>query len=1058
MHRHAAYPYANPAPTTTRYSGTSSAFSASANPNEDWTKISDLAERRRIQNRIAQRNYRKKLKKRLEDLERRAASSSASPEQKPAELQPPQRSPRQEFPSPSSSESSYTTPPAEDRMFSHQYTRQLSTSPPPFSVASYSSAYPAPDAVAYSMPYSTSPYHTIPTTLTPEMPSYTYLPPPHSSSYSTGLPSLVPSMKNEYYADEDTSPFGVGYAAICGNDMLPPHSSASSAKPPRDASYLPDPRGQRQRQTPIATHDDDGDFFHDSHMAPTKRSRVDKARQYLAGGAVFREDSDDELGYEDHPWEWIYDDDTIDDAQPEQKASPRKRKAAPSVPAKRIVGARMGSFKCRVGDAVLLKAEGNQAWVGIICELYEDPDDDDHEKMAKFLWFSSEKEIRNQSKKRSDFLPNELYISAAFDDNPLASINGTAKIFSLDRFQELYPTGVKKNSKDYGKVFVCQRGCNTRTTTYTREFKWEDVYKDAKDILTLVDLVETQTKATRRTAGARPNKQQQPDLDQFVVPDSDLDDLPKTPRKRRKINEAATPTSTRKSPAARKFLTPTHKRIVIKKQLEFTPLGTRVLDPSALNSPFQIARNQLHVSSVPAALPCREEEFSTVYSHLDAAITDGSGSCIYISGTPGTGKTATVREVVAQLQASVQAEELDDFIFVEINGMKVTDPHQSYSLLWQALRGDRLSPSHALELLEREFSTPSPRRVPCVVLMDELDQLVTKNQSVMYNFFNWPSLRHSRLIVLAVANTMDLPERTLSNKISSRLGLTRITFPGYTHDQLMQIIQSRLEGVPGNIVHPDAVQFAARKVAAVSGDARRALDICRRAVEIAETETISQDRDDEAQPATPSRTGRGDKENLPHNSRSIKGTGDPDGRSKDRAGRKGIVTMATIKQAINEATSSPLQQALRALPLASKVFLAALLARIRRSGIGEAILGDVVDEAKRLGLMSQLLPVHDYILAPEDGSSEMMNGVAQSTTPSKNRDALANFGSKQSDPKAARALGLALAATELAEAGIIGVEARHGERVGRVRLGVGEDEVRLALGDDETVRGLGFGA
>jgi origin recognition complex subunit 1 len=147
----------------------------------------------------------------------------------------------------------------------------------------------------------------------------------------------------------------------------------------------------------------DCDHNHDSDMAPIKRSRVDKARQYLAGGAVFREDSDDELGYEDHPWEWIYDEDAIDDAQPEKNASPRKRKAAPTAPGKRIVGARMGSFKCRVGDAVLLKAEGNQAWVGIICDFHEDPDED--EKMAKFLWFSSEKEIRNQSKKRSDFLP-----------------------------------------------------------------------------------------------------------------------------------------------------------------------------------------------------------------------------------------------------------------------------------------------------------------------------------------------------------------------------------------------------------------------------------------------------------------------------------------------------------------------------------------------------------------------------------------------------------------------------------------------------------------------------
>jgi origin recognition complex subunit 1 len=143
---------------------------------------------------------------------------------------------------------------------------------------------------------------------------------------------------------------------------------------------------------------------HSSSMTPVKRSRAEQARQYLTGGAVLREDSDDELGYEDHPWEWIYDEHANDDSPANgQDGTPRKRKAAASFQERRIVGARMGNFRCSVGDAVLLKAEGNHAWVGIICEFIDDLEEE--EKMARFLWFASEQEIRNQSKKRTDFLP-----------------------------------------------------------------------------------------------------------------------------------------------------------------------------------------------------------------------------------------------------------------------------------------------------------------------------------------------------------------------------------------------------------------------------------------------------------------------------------------------------------------------------------------------------------------------------------------------------------------------------------------------------------------------------
>jgi len=82
---------------------------------------------------------------------------------------------------------------------------------------------------------------------------------------------------------------------------------------------------------------------------------------------------------------------------------------------------------------------------------------------------------------------------------------------------------------------------------------------------------------------------------------------------------------------------------------------------------------------------------------------------------------------------------------------------------------------------------------------------------------------------------MDLPEKLMINRVSSRLGLTRLSFHPYSYKELETIISSRLKGLK-NVFDSDALQLICRKVAAVSGDARRALDICRRSVEIAQLE------------------------------------------------------------------------------------------------------------------------------------------------------------------------------------------------------------------------------
>ena len=247
--------------------------------------------------------------------------------------------------------------------------------------------------------------------------------------------------------------------------------------------------------------------------------------------------------------------------------------------------------------------------------------------------------------------------------------------------------------------------------------------------------------------------------------------------------------------------------------------------------PITEAQRRLHVSAVPSSLPCREEEFAEIFGYVEAKLREGTGGCCYISGVPGTGKTATVMEVIRYLRDN--KEDYPDFNFYAMNGMRLTSPEQAYVEMWQQLTGNKATAEHAMKLLNTRFTTASPKRIPTVFLVDELDMLCNRKQSVLYNIFDWPSKPESKLIVIAIANTMDLPERVMINRVSSRLGLTRQVFQPYSHNQLQTIVTSRVEGL--SIFQQDAIQLVARKVASLSGDARRALDICRRATELAES-------------------------------------------------------------------------------------------------------------------------------------------------------------------------------------------------------------------------------
>ena len=57
------------------------------------------------------------------------------------------------------------------------------------------------------------------------------------------------------------------------------------------------------------------------------------------------------------------------------------------------------------------------------------------------------------------------------------------------------------------------------------------------------------------------------------------------------------------------------------------------------------------------------------------------GQSLYVSGVPGTGKTASVLEVMAGAKARVKAGSLPGFQFVEINVLRLPSPHHAYTRL-----------------------------------------------------------------------------------------------------------------------------------------------------------------------------------------------------------------------------------------------------------------------------------------------------------------------------------------------------------------------------------------
>ncbi|CAJ1052847.1 cell division control protein 6 homolog isoform X2 [Xyrichtys novacula] len=244
----------------------------------------------------------------------------------------------------------------------------------------------------------------------------------------------------------------------------------------------------------------------------------------------------------------------------------------------------------------------------------------------------------------------------------------------------------------------------------------------------------------------------------------------------------------------------------------------------AEKSRFLNVKQALH-TAVPERLLSREAERASIKSFLEEKVLQRLPGSIYISGAPGTGKTACLNCVLQEMK-----EELSSVQTVVVNCMTLRSSHAIFPLL-----AEKLKAPGGQNRLQRLLTAPGPA---VLLVLDEMDQLDSKAQDVLYTIFEWPYLPNSRLCLIGIANALDLTDRILPRlQARPHCRPQLLHFPPYTRLELAAIVQDRLaQASAEGILDASAVQFCARKVSAVSGDARKALDICRRAVEVVESD------------------------------------------------------------------------------------------------------------------------------------------------------------------------------------------------------------------------------
>ncbi|KAL9054810.1 MAG: hypothetical protein Q9162_003933 [Coniocarpon cinnabarinum] len=271
----------------------------------------------------------------------------------------------------------------------------------------------------------------------------------------------------------------------------------------------------------------------------------------------------------------------------------------------------------------------------------------------------------------------------------------------------------------------------------------------------------------------------------------------------------------------------------------------------------------------------RTNERDELQSFLSSRIANGEGGALYVSGPPGTGKSALIGEVTRRLTFPHNVKH------VYLNCMALESAQDVYSgLLYELQLPGRLFEDGPKESLTKALLKRQDDQA-FVVILDEIDALLNLDVNVLYNVFEWALHPSSSLILVGIANALDLTDRFLPNLRARGSKPQLLPFLPYSHEDISVVLTSRLRMLLSKdasveksftpVLMPTAIQLISKKVAAQTGDLRKAFDLAVKAIRVIEAETKEkqqqQQQQQQQQPpsspySSPSKTPLGENSNL----------------------------------------------------------------------------------------------------------------------------------------------------------------------------------------------------